>query len=70
MAELMAVAIVGGYLLIGVFIGGIYSRLNGGNDGIGLIVTFWPIVIVAVIITIILLAPFKLGEWIGDKLNR
>lgn len=55
-----------GYILIAVLVAGIMAGLQE-YDMAGLIAAFWPISIATFIVVIILAAPFKLGEWIGNK---
>lgn len=62
-----------GYLLIGIFIFSIINSASAGEIDSIWIMVFWPLVIVAGILTGIILGVINAGEFIGniifDKLN-
>lgn len=61
--------IVGVYILIGIFVGSAFENSDNSFDSsfdmFIVYVMFWPIIIAAVLLLVILSIPYILGKWVG-----
>lgn len=68
----IAFYIIGGillYLIIGIFINGVIIGISSDEGGAGIIVMFWPIVIITLIIASLIMFASDSGKKIGEKIR-
>ena len=57
------------YLLIGLFLGGLWDAFDDGSGNIDifmLITLLWPIVLFLLAIIAVVVMPYVVGKWIGE----
>ena len=57
------------YLLIGLFLSGLWEAFDDCSDAFTLIVLFWPIVLGVLAIMVAVVTPFIIGKWIGNRIK-
>ena len=64
-SDMSTLLVVVGYILLGIVAAGIANGLKFDDDFMPLIFLFWPVILVAWIVSGIIYAVFSFGCWIG-----